>query len=149
MPRDPLNVLSELRRHAVDRRRRALADCLTRQAEAASRVAALDRSIRRDAEAAGAFADHQRLRDIFLAARQYLNAERQRAEADLADAEARSEEARGQLGASRLDAEAVERLIAERSLAARAAADRCAQHELDDFARERLVPRGITRNCRR
>jgi hypothetical protein len=148
VPRDPLNVLLAVRRHAVDQRRRALADCLLREAEAAATIAALDAAIRRDAEAAGTFPDHRHFRDVFLAARQYLTAERQTAAAALAVAEASSDEARGHLAVSRLDAEAVERLIAERTLAARTAADRREQHEVDDIARERRRSRGITRSCR-
>ncbi len=146
--RDPLNILLAVRRHAVDERRQVLADCLTLEAEAASTIAALDDAISHDAEAARAFPDHQHFRDIFLAARRHLTAERQRAEAARADAEARSEAARRQLAVARLDAEAVERLIAERTLATRAAADRRTQHELDDIARERRRSGGITRNCR-
>jgi hypothetical protein len=148
MPRDPLNVLLALRRHAVDQRRKALADCLMREAEAAARIAALEEAIRRDAEAAGTFKDHQHFRDVFLATRRYLMAERQSAAAALTDAEAFSEEARGHLAVSRLDAEAVERLIAERALIALTTADRRAQHELDDIARARRLSRGITRSCR-
>jgi flagellar biosynthesis chaperone FliJ len=148
MARDPLNVLRQLRRHAVDWRRQALADCMAGEADAASTIAALDQAVRRDAETAATFPDHQHFRDIFLAARQHLTAQRQRAEAALADAKARSELARGHLAAARLDAEAVERLIEERTLAAGAAADRRAQHELDDIAREDRRSHRITRNCR-
>jgi flagellar biosynthesis chaperone FliJ len=137
MPRDALEVLRELRRRDVDRRRRELADCTAAETEAAGRVRSIDAAMARDRDSENGLADRMRFRDIFLATRQHLRSERQRAVAALAEAEARSEAARGQLAAARQAAEAVDRLILERTAAARAKADRRAQHELDDIARLR------------
>nr|WP_294520009.1 hypothetical protein [uncultured Rhodopila sp.] len=137
MPRDPLAVLLTLRRREVDRRRQDLATCTAAETEAAAAVRSIDAAIARDRDAGESFPDHVRFRDVFLATRQHLQADRQRAMGALAEAEARSEAARGQLAAARLAAEAVDRLIAERAAAARAEADRRAQHELDDVARVR------------
>jgi len=137
MPRDALSVLLDLRRREVDRRRQDLADCMAAETEAAGTVRSIDAAIARDRDSGAGSADSMLFRDIFLAARRHLRAERQRAIAVLAEAEARSEAARERLAAARLAAEAVDRLILERTAAARANADRRAQHEMDDVARRR------------
>nr|WP_294547117.1 hypothetical protein [uncultured Rhodopila sp.] len=137
MPRDALKALHELRRREVDRQRLELADCRAVETEAAGTVRSIDAAIARDRDSDAALADPMLFRDIFLATRQHLWAERQRAVVALAEAEARSEAARGRLAAARLAAETVDRLILERTAAARAEADRRAQHELDDVAGRR------------
>jgi hypothetical protein len=133
MPRDSLNVLLLLRQQEVDRQRQELADCSAAEIRAAGTVRAIDAALARDSEDGSA--DGLLFRDIVLATRQHLRAQRQHAVAALAEAEARSDDARGRLAAARLAAEAVDRLILERRAAARA--ERRAQHALDDIARSR------------
>ena len=113
MPRDPLKVLLSLRQREVDRRRQDLADCLGAETEAAETVRSIDAAIAQDRDSEGGLADRMQFRDIFLAARQHLHAERQRAMAAVAEAEALSAASRARLAQARLAAEAVDRLIAE------------------------------------
>jgi|SRR5271166_3016040 len=137
MARDPLTVLMAVRQRWVDQQRQALAACLTAESAAADRIRSIDAAMARDRDLTDQFPDHLKFRDIFLATRHHLLAERRTASAALAEAGSRSEEARRTLATARLAAEAVERLIAERRLAARAEADRRSQHELEDVARVR------------
>nr|WP_294512959.1 hypothetical protein [uncultured Rhodopila sp.] len=137
MPRDPLKVLLALRRREVDRQRQDLADRTAAEMQASATVRSIHAAIAQDRDGAESFPDHLQFRDLFLATRQHLQDNRQRAEAALAEAEARSETVCRRLAESRLAAEAVDRLIAERAAATRAEADRRAQHELDDAARLR------------
>src|SRR3954468_4265730 len=135
MARDPLKVLSAVRRRAVDQQRQALAACLEAEAVAEDRIRTLDAAVVRDQALAEIVPDPLLFRDIFIATRQHLRAEQQVSRVALADAERQTDEARGHLAGARLAAEAVERLITERTAAARAEADRRAQHVLDDIAR--------------
>ncbi len=135
MAREPLKLLLSVRNREADRRRQDLAQCLLAEAEAAETIRSIEAAMARDREYQESRADSCQFRDIFLAARQHLRSQRQRAAAALANAETRSETARGQLAEARLAAEAVDRLIAETTLLARVKADRLAQHELDDIAR--------------
>ena len=137
MARDPLRIVSSLRRRAVEQARYALGACLATEAEAAQKIRSLDDAACRDRETSEAWQDAHHFLEMSAVRSESAREERQIIEQALATAAMRSEQARGVVAAARTAAEAVEQLIRERKIADQMETATREQHVLDDIARLR------------
>ena len=135
MKRDPLDALMRLRRIAVDKARRDLADCLRAESAAASAVATIAASIEHEAEVATDLAAGDAEVETFAAWLRHMRPKQRAAEAAADEAAAETAEARAALAMARAAERAVEEMQAHHADAARAAAEREAQRELDEVGR--------------
>jgi|GEM_PF-1941729 len=131
---DPLPVVHRLRRLAADEARRALADCLTAEAEAADALRTLDAEIAAETDAASDPDQDDRPVEDFAVWLRRISVDRAAAAAALSVAETRSAEARAVLAASRTAERALEILMEQQAAERRAAAERRDQAALDEIA---------------
>lgn len=138
MARDPLLMLRVVRRRSIEAARHALGACLVAEAEAASRIKALNDGTLRDRAVHPKLEDGHLFQEMFTRRVLATQAARMVAEAEFAAAQAGSAEARALVVAARTAAEAVETLIAERTAQEEAVATKAGQHALDDMTRVRF-----------
>lgn len=133
MPREPLETVLRLRRHAVEEARRALTDSLVGATQAEIEAHQIEREIQTETDRAADITTGDSLVEAFAAwlpsARKRLSAARaaqHRQEADVT-------RCRAELAASRTAMQSVETLLAERKARQAEAGGRRAQRALDDM----------------
>ena len=134
MSQDPLTTLLRLRRSAADEARRALAECLRAEGDAAAAVTAIEAAIERETAAATSLTTGDAEVEAFGAWLRRILPKREAAHAAAANAAAGSTRARILLGAAQAAVRAVEETQAKRAAAAHAEAQRKAQGEIDEVA---------------
>jgi hypothetical protein len=137
MARDPLLILSRIRRQAVEQARQALGICVHAESQAEERVRVIDQTIARGVEAGRTVEHDHNFFEMSAIWLQAMTAQRKVAVEILGVAVSRSEQARGKVVTERTAAEAVGTLIAEYAAAAEADANKRLQHVLDDISRTR------------
>jgi flagellar export protein FliJ len=135
---DPLPVVARLRALAVDEARRALAENVTAEANAAEALRLVDTVIAAETEAAGDLSGDDQSVEDFAGWLRRIRVERRAAAAALESAELRSTEARAALAASRSAARAMEELLLRRDADWRSAAERREQAVLDEVGQRAL-----------
>ena len=134
---DPLPLVHRLRRLAADEARRALAECLTAEAEAAAALRALDAEIAAETDAASDPDRDDRPVEDFAVWLRRIAVDRAAAVTTLADAETRSAEARAVLAATRTAERALEILMEQQAAERAAAGQRQEQAVLDEIGATR------------
>ncbi len=131
---DPLPVVHRLRRLAADEARRALAEYLTVESEAAAALRALDAEIAAETDAASDPDQDDRPVEDFAVWLRRISVDRAAAVAALEDAETQSAEARAVLAASRTAERALEILMEQQAAERRTASEHRDQLALDEIA---------------
>lgn len=134
MPEQPLTVLLQVRRLAVDQARQSLADCLSAEAAATETAHAIATEIAAETAAATVIsADDVAVEGFAQWLRRMLPRQRAAEDALLA-AELQTREARAVLAATRAGVRAIETLLAQRAAERQAEASRQEQARLDEVA---------------
>lgn len=134
MAADPLDVLLQVRRVAVDEARSNLTDCLTAESIAADHMHAIEAEIATETATATALTSDDAVVEAFARWLQ-RTLPRQRAAADaLLAAEIRTKEARAVLAASRAGVRAIELMLERRAAERQAEESRREQAALDEVA---------------
>jgi flagellar export protein FliJ len=139
MMHGPLEALLRLRRMAADEARRALAECLRAESEAAAAVAAIETAIDREAEAATSLSVGDAEVEAFAAWLRRIRPKQQAALAAEEAAETATAQARMVLGAARAGVRAAEEMLEKHAAVEQAAAERRAQNEIDEAAQRSVT----------
>ena len=135
MPKQPLDVLLQVRQMAVDQAKQALAECVAGETTASMRRGEIQAAIFRETDAARSLtADDQAVEAFANWLRATLPAQRA-ADQAVIEAEARTEEARIVLAAARAGVRVIENTLEHRATERQTLDMRAEQRTLDEAAR--------------
>jgi flagellar protein FliJ len=132
--RDPLESLLRLRRLAVDQGRRALADCLRLESQAAEAVATIEAAIEHEFEVATRLTSGDAEVEAFAAWLRRIRPKQHAARAAGEQAEAGTTQARAVLAAARAAVRAAEEMLEKHVASRLAEGERQAQRDIDEAA---------------
>ena len=135
MARDPIRIVTELRRREVDQARRVFAECMAVERKLFEHIRQIDENTRKRNEEFSASPHKLVFIDAMYAAHAGAKRKRNAALIEWVAANQRTEKARAALTTARLAAKAVEQLAEERRVTRSLEEERRAQHVLDDVAR--------------